>query len=61
MVVGGIPEIQKDHAQRIANFAVDMVKDACKVKSPATGKPLQVSLGVFWLHISGPCSLSIFY
>jgi hypothetical protein len=49
MVVGGIPEIQKDHAQRIANFAVDMVKDACKVKSPATGKPLQVKSSIVCL------------
>ena len=61
MVVSGVPEIQKDHAQRIANFSVDMVKDACKVKSPATGKPLQVSLGMFWLHIPGQCNLNIIY
>lgn len=43
MVVSGVPEAKKVHAQPIAKFAIDMIKEASNVKSPATGKPLQVS------------------
>ena len=43
MVVSGVPEVKEIHAQPIANFAIDMVKEAFNVKSPATGKPLQAS------------------
>ena len=43
MVVGGVPEVIPDHAQRIANQGMDMVLKAGEVKSPATGKALQVS------------------
>jgi len=42
MVVGGVPEVSAEHAQKVANFALDMVKKAYEVKSPATGKPIQV-------------------
>ena len=43
MVVGGVPEVIPDHAQRIADQGMDMVLKAGEVKSPATGKALQVS------------------
>ena len=43
MVVGGVPEVIPDHAQRIANQGMDMILKAGEVKSPATGKALQVS------------------
>ena len=42
MVVGGVPEVSTEHAHRVANFALDMVRRSQEVKSPATGKPLQV-------------------
>nr|KAG5699516.1 hypothetical protein BaRGS_020075 [Batillaria attramentaria] len=42
MVVAGVPEAQPDHAKRVADFAVDMLESSSEVKSPATGKPLQV-------------------
>lgn len=42
MVVSGVPERTKDHAQRVARFAIDIVGEAAQVTSPATGKPLQV-------------------
>ena len=44
MVVGGVPDIVSDHAQKVANQGMDMVLKANEVKSPATGKSLQVSL-----------------
>ncbi|XP_052071456.1 guanylate cyclase soluble subunit beta-2-like [Mytilus californianus] len=50
MVVSGVPEAKKVHAQPIAKFAIDMVKEASNVKSPATGKPLQIRVGIH----SGP-------
>ena len=42
MVVGGAPEVTRDHTERVANFAMDMVQKAQEVKSPATGQPIQV-------------------
>ena len=42
MVVGGVPEVATDHAERIANQGIDMILKAAEVKSPATGKPIQV-------------------
>ncbi|XP_071136356.1 guanylate cyclase soluble subunit beta-2-like [Mytilus edulis] len=50
MVVSGVPEAKKVHAQPIAKFAIDMIKEASNVKSPATGKPLQIRVGIH----SGP-------
>ena len=43
MVVSGAPEVKAVHTKPIANFAIDMVHEAAQVKSPATGKSLQVS------------------
>ena len=42
MAVTGVPEIQDDHAERMADFAMDMMEEAGNVLSPATGKPLKV-------------------
>ncbi|KAK7102523.1 guanylate cyclase soluble subunit beta-2-like [Littorina saxatilis] len=50
MAVAGAPEVQEDHADRIADFAMAMMKESSHVQSPATGKPLQIRIG---LH-SGP-------
>ncbi|KAL8621347.1 hypothetical protein ACOMHN_053368 [Nucella lapillus] len=50
MSEGGVPEVQDDHAERIADFAIDIVGSAPKVKSPATGLPVQIRVGIH----SGP-------
>ncbi|KAK0064161.1 guanylate cyclase soluble subunit beta-2 [Biomphalaria pfeifferi] len=50
MVVSGVPEKTEVHAQPVANFALDMVEEAACVLSPATGKPLQIRVGIH----SGP-------
>ena len=42
MIVSGVPVKTTTHAQPVANFALDMICEASQVKSPATGKPLQV-------------------
>lgn len=42
MVVCGVPVKNNHHAENVANFSLDMVQEAGKVHSPATGKPLQV-------------------
>ena len=42
MVVCGAPEVTQEHAQRIANMAIDMIHASSQVISPASGKPLQV-------------------
>ncbi|KAK0063209.1 guanylate cyclase soluble subunit beta-2, partial [Biomphalaria pfeifferi] len=46
MIVSGVPEQTTIHAQPVANFALDMVEDAGLVKSPATGLPLQIRVGI---------------
>ncbi|CAG5118882.1 unnamed protein product [Candidula unifasciata] len=46
MIVSGVPEQTRIHAQPVANFALDMVEDAGLVRSPATGLPLQIRVGV---------------
>ena len=43
MVVGGVPEVSTTHAQSVADMSLGMVLAAREVKSPATGKPLQVT------------------
>ena len=42
MVVGGIPEWVPDHAERVASQAFGMIAVSQRVKSPVTGRPLQV-------------------
>lgn len=61
MVVSGVPEAKKVHAHPIAKFAIDMIKEASNVKSPATGKPLQVSnfKRVYFFTVFNSCSSSI--
>ncbi|CAG5127184.1 unnamed protein product [Candidula unifasciata] len=46
MVVCGVPEKTAVHAQPVADFALDMVEQASCVMSPATGKPLQIRVGI---------------
>ena len=47
MAVTGVPKIQDDHAERMADFAMDMMEEAGNVLSPATGKPLKVGSSVY--------------
>jgi hypothetical protein len=46
MVVSGVPTRTKTHAENVANFSLDMVVEAGKVQSPATGKSIQVNTGL---------------
>ncbi|ELT99978.1 hypothetical protein CAPTEDRAFT_136948, partial [Capitella teleta] len=50
MVVSGLPEVSDRHAHDMANMALDMIMAAQRVNSPATGKPLQIRVGIH----SGP-------
>jgi hypothetical protein len=43
MLVSGVPIKTPCHAQPIADFAMDIVVEAAKVKSPITGKPIEVN------------------
>lgn len=45
MVAGGVPEVTSAHAQKVADFALGMVREAQLVTSPANGKPIQVGKG----------------
>lgn len=42
MVVGGAPVPCKDHAEQIANMALDMEETAQTVKSPLDGSKIKV-------------------
>ncbi|KAL8566650.1 hypothetical protein ACOMHN_055587 [Nucella lapillus] len=46
MAVTGVPEFQEDHAERMADFAMDMLEEAGNVPSPASGLPLQIRVGL---------------
>ncbi|XP_035824043.1 guanylate cyclase soluble subunit beta-2-like [Aplysia californica] len=46
MVVSGVPDATELHAQRVANFSLAIVEQAKCVTSPATGKPLQIRVGI---------------
>ena len=51
MIVSGVPVKTTTHAQPVANFALDMVCEASRVNSPATGQPLQVSSKTVSLYV----------
>ena len=42
MAVTGVPESQPHHAHAMADFAMDIMEEAARVTSPATGLPLKV-------------------
>ncbi|CAG2227200.1 GUCY1B [Mytilus edulis] len=42
MVVSGVPTRTNSHAENVANFSLDMVNEAGKVQSPATGESIQI-------------------
>ncbi|XP_078693469.1 guanylate cyclase soluble subunit beta-2-like isoform X1 [Branchiostoma floridae x Branchiostoma belcheri] len=46
MVVGGLPVPVKSHAERVANMGLGMQMAAGHVKSPVTGKPIQIRVGI---------------
>ena len=50
MVVSGVPTRTKTHAENVANFSLDIVVEAGKVQSPATGKSIQVNTGLYHAH-----------
>ena len=59
MVVGGAPEETDDHAERVANFAIDMVLAAGQVKDPADkSKTIKVSIRQS-LNTVTPCILPV--
>ncbi|XP_071178793.1 guanylate cyclase soluble subunit beta-2-like [Mytilus edulis] len=45
MVVSGVPTRTNSHAEDVANFSLDMVNEAGKVQSPATGESIQIRVG----------------
>ncbi|VDI26455.1 guanylate cyclase soluble subunit beta, partial [Mytilus galloprovincialis] len=50
MVVSGVPDKTDRHAQPVADFAMEIVEEASKVRSPITGQPIQIRVGIH----SGP-------
>lgn len=46
MVVGGLPERCKNHAQQVADFAVLVSKAVQCVKSPVDGTPIRIRIGM---------------
>ncbi|KAK7102525.1 guanylate cyclase soluble subunit beta-2-like [Littorina saxatilis] len=46
MAATGLPEIQVDHAARMADFAMDLIEESNYVISPATGKPIVIRVGM---------------
>eukprot|EP00049_Salpingoeca_infusionum_P002051 m.53394 g.53394 ORF g.53394 m.53394 type:complete len:786 (-) comp11361_c0_seq7:104-2461(-) len=46
MVASGIPEACSDHASRLCNFAVDMIKQSWEVSSPVDGSAVALQVGM---------------
>ncbi|XP_036867475.2 guanylate cyclase soluble subunit beta-2-like isoform X1 [Manis javanica] len=46
MVVGGVPVPVRNHAQRVANFALGMRTSAREVMNPVTREPIQIRVGI---------------
>uniref|UniRef100_A0A8D0DJS1 guanylate cyclase n=1 Tax=Salvator merianae TaxID=96440 RepID=A0A8D0DJS1_SALMN len=46
MVVGGVPVPVSTHAERVANFALGMIIAAKGIKSPVSGDPIQIRVGI---------------
>ncbi|KAK6177072.1 hypothetical protein SNE40_015250 [Patella caerulea] len=46
MVVCGVPERSTNHAAPVSRFSIDMLLESAQVKSPATGRPLQIRIGI---------------
>ena len=44
MVVGGLPTRYNNHAERVCNQALDMIKYSQRVKNPINGKSINVGL-----------------
>ena len=42
LLVGGVPEYSRDHADRVIAMAFDMIEVCKTVISPADGQPIQV-------------------
>lgn len=42
VVVGGVPEFVEDHADRIVEMGIAMIKVTHTIISPVDGKPIQV-------------------
>ena len=42
LIVGGVPEYWRDHADRVIAMAFDMIDVCNTVISPADGQPIQV-------------------
>ena len=46
MVASGLPETSVDHAERLARFAMDMMRVSKEVLSPVDGKPIRMRIGM---------------
>ncbi|KAG9508491.1 Guanylate cyclase soluble subunit beta-2 [Fragariocoptes setiger] len=46
VVVGGLPEPNRDHADRCVRMALDMVRVIGSVRSPADQQPIQMRIGI---------------
>ncbi|XP_076469687.1 guanylate cyclase soluble subunit beta-2-like [Babylonia areolata] len=46
MAVTAVPEVQGNHAPRMADFAMDIVEEASQVKTASSGEPLKIRVGI---------------
>ena len=46
MVVAGAPEVRADHAETMANFALEMVEKMKEFRSISTGEEVQIRIGI---------------
>ena len=51
MVVAGVPEVTENHAYHMANMALGMIEASGEVVSPASKKPIQVCVCLWYLYL----------
>eukprot|EP00980_Cylindrotheca_fusiformis_P005908 scaffold1245_cov109-Cylindrotheca_fusiformis.AAC.3 len=55
MCCSGMPEPDEHHAEKIANFALAVVECSRHIKSPATGEPIRLRIGIH----TGSCTSGV--
>eukprot|EP00980_Cylindrotheca_fusiformis_P018898 scaffold6315_cov116-Cylindrotheca_fusiformis.AAC.9 len=55
MCCSGVPEPDDNHAEKIANFALAVIECSRHIKSPATGEPIRLRIGIH----TGSCTSGV--
>lgn len=46
MIVGGVPQVSENHAEKVLNVSIGMLMESKSVLSPITQLPIRIRVGV---------------